>query len=73
MRHCLSLRSFEKYSDPHTNANPTYYDLKHTEAACTYHSLKAIIRTRPSAFSDWIVTDPKHAQFDKEGVSHIVT
>ncbi|EOQ99130.1 tRNA-specific adenosine deaminase 1 [Wallemia ichthyophaga EXF-994] len=56
-----------KEDDADDNTNPTYFQLKHSEASNTYRRLKHLLRTPPSLFSEWIVTHPKHAHFDSEG------
>ncbi|TIA89322.1 hypothetical protein E3P99_02102 [Wallemia hederae] len=67
MRHFLSLRCVQENFD--TDASTTYRDLKHAETARTYRTLKTLIRTPPSAFADWIVSDTRLSMFDREGVS----
>ncbi|TIB75670.1 hypothetical protein E3Q23_02245 [Wallemia mellicola] len=54
------------------NANPgpsnlTYYDVKNTAGSSDYRQVKGAIRSHPSLFAGWIITDKKYTMFDCEG------
>lgn len=48
-------------------SNVTYYDIKNTVESLDYRQTKGAIRTHPSLFAGWIVTDKKYSMFDCEG------